>query len=139
MVLVAVEEDDDETERASGLGETIGAVFAPGRLGRPGRSSLGGAFDLPIACSQSKEMGVEGLAADGTETFSNDSVMLAVSRSVTLPSASKVNEGGLGLILGLWTSTLVPSDERETEWKEEMEDAETCPTRPAPNLCPPGG
>lgn len=84
-------------------------------------------------------MAAEGLAADGAETFSNDSAMLAVSMSVALPSASKVNEGGLGLILGLWISTWLPSDERETEWKEEMEDAGACPMRPVPNLCAPGG
>lgn len=46
-------------------------------------------------------MAAEGLTADGAETFSNDSAMLAVSRSVTLLSTSKVNEDGLGLNLGL--------------------------------------
>ena len=93
-MLVAVEEDDAETERARGLG-------GAGRLGTTGGSSLGEDFDLLTPCSQSKVMAAEGLAADGAETFSNDSAMLAVSMSVTLLSASKVIEGGLGLIFGL--------------------------------------
>lgn len=92
-----------------------------------------------MACSQSKGVAVKGLAADGAETFSNDSVMLAVSKSVMLLSASRVSEGGLELILGLCISMLLPSDERETVWKEDTEDAGACPTRPAPNLCGPGG
>lgn len=46
-------------------------------------------------------MAVEGLAADGVETFSNDSAILAVSISVALLSTSEMNEGSLELILGL--------------------------------------
>lgn len=137
--MVVVEEDDVETERASGLGGTIGAVFVASRLGRLGDSRLGEVLDLLMPCSQSKEMAVEGLAADGAETFSNDSAMLAVSISMVALSVSKVSEGGLLLISGLGISIWLPSDERETEWKEEMEDAEACPTRAAPNLCAPGG
>lgn len=132
-----MEEDDTESERARGLGGTTGAVFVPDRFGRPGDSNLGEVCNLPMACSQSNGTVDEGLAADGTEMFSNDSTMLAVSKSAMLLSASRVHEGGLGIIL--CTSTLPPSDERETEWKEEMDDAGACTTRPAPNLCAPGG
>lgn len=76
---------------------------------------MGEDFDLPIAFSQSKGTAVVGLAADGAETFSNDSAILAVSKSVILLSASKVNEGGLEHVLRFCISTLLPSDESETE------------------------
>lgn len=100
---------------------------------------MGEVFDLLMPCSQPKSVAVEGLGVDIAETCSNDSAMLAVSISVAMLSTSKVNDGGLLLILGLWISMLLPSDEREIEWKEEMEDAEVCPTRAEPNLCAPGG
>lgn len=97
--MVAVEEDDVETERASGLGGTTGAVFVAGLLDRPGGSRLGEGFDLLTPCSQSKDMTVEGLTA--AETFSNDSAMLAVSMSMVVLSASRAIGGGLLFVFGL--------------------------------------
>ena len=95
---------------------TGGASFAGGFWGRGGRA-----------------MG--GRKKDGGETFSKDSSRLSPSSvPVSVHSRSMGNTCRAPMPAGVVESSSPPSEERETEWKEETDEAGTCPwTRRVPS------
>lgn len=135
-VVVVETVDDEEIERAVSRGE-VGAERGGSVEGKTGEGvglepglcgNLGGpcccALALLIANPQSNESVVAdmGLIA-GVATFSNDSLRLFVSSVVPLLCRSMGYVDIKLLTDGLSTSIVPPSEERDTEWNEEIDDA----------------
>lgn len=94
---------------------------------------------FPMAFPQSKGTLVVGLIAEVTDTFSNESAMLTMSPS-TLPSLSPlVTRDGCTESLGLIGFRSLPSEESDTEWNDEMEEAGAWLMRAEPKACERGG
>lgn len=101
-----------EEERARGLGGSSGTALATTAEGDRGGLGFSVIFKLATAASQSNGTAVDGLIADGTDTSSKDSAMLAESISARLVLSVSVLDDGFAR---LGTSKLFPSDESETE------------------------
>lgn len=105
--------------------EEVGVGAGVGRLG-----SLGGSTGRRTNSAQSFDTeDTLGLTMDDVDTFSNDSSRLTLSGSRLFSvSRSSRSEGFVALKfeteLGVIKS-FPPSDDNETEWKDEMDDAGT--------------
>jgi hypothetical protein len=137
-VLVAVDDEDE-----IGCGRIFGDVGTDwDEVGRGGErrevaddglcGSFGGGLCFAIAFSQSFaiELAVVGLMEGVVDTSSNDSPRLIESLSSPNPSCSVEDEADwLAEDPAIGRSGVPPSDDRDTEWKDDTEDVGACPLR----------
>ena len=75
-----------------------------------------------------------GRKEEGAETFLKDSSRLSPS-SVPIPVHSRSIGNAVSVLAPPNGAESFPSEESETEWKEDMEEATTCPwARRAPSI-----
>jgi hypothetical protein len=117
-------EDEEAADdgRGGGLGEGLETGVTLGCRAGCRWGSLGG---LGVCCwpqLKAKAAAVVGLAIDNAETSSNDSSKLTLSASGPVRSMGNV---AIWLVTDptMPPSVVPPSDESETEWKDETEDA----------------